>query len=909
MRSRIRNDVLAVGMRIAHDMCWLLASYTAACILTPNRPQPWYEFARTHGIYLAVFVIAWFAVALDQRLFVSRRIETLVSVLSSSTKVLLGSLLLAAFLLALILKPRFDRSFFLLLALSTVITLLLFTLIAQPSVWGLRRRGYNFRRILLVGANERAYRLAEVLSRNEHYGYQIVGFLEDDPARHNVLAPFGIPYLGPVRALDDVLMSNVVDVVYVVLSVQSSYETIQNVAHLCEGIGVPVRLMADLFPLRLATGDTTSLGNMPLLSLRVEPRIRTWFALRRAGDLVVSFLLFVLLLPLFCVIAVLIKLDSRGPIFCLQTHLGRGLKPFRVLSFRVHGIGPRLNSGLTDPRVPRDSGKAAFTRVGKYLRRYNLDELPQILNVFLGHSDLGSAWSPVLLDEPKQEAGQSLAPQAYSDAGHGEISRQSDRQDGAAEIHLAPSAQRASHFGALALGLADTLGVVFAYALAVCATEPSFQTVTAGLAINVPYLLVFLIAWYGAAIDARSWWFRATSRLTPHLAAVVRAVGYATVISISGMALLTPEGLPRRFLVCFCTFTLADLVAVRVLLRFLSRVLWRRGHFLARAVIIGVNERTKHLLQAIGPSHGHGYAILGLLEEQDHAGTSEDLFGLPLLGSPGSLERVLQARQVEEVFVTLPVRSHYDAIGGVISSCERAGVPVHIAADLLPMNIAKSRPMHIEDIPLVSLSPISEAYIELAIKRALDFLISSVLILILSPLFVLVAICIKLDSKGPVFFTQQRVGQNQRRFKILKFRSMVANAAALQEALESLNEADGPVFKIRNDPRITRVGRRLRRFSIDELPQIFNVWLGQMSLVGPRPPIPAEVDKYTWSQRRRLSVRPGITGLWQVSGRSDIPFSQWVEMDLTYIDSWSLWLDFLIVLKTFAVVASGRGAA
>ena len=173
----------------------------------------------------------------------------------------------------------------------------------------------------------------------------------------------------------------------------------------------------------------------------------------------------------------------------------------------------------------------------------------------------------------------------------------------------------------------------------------------------------------------------------------------------------------------------------------------------------------------------------------------------------------------------------------------------------------------------------------------------------------MIGLLIKLDSRGPVFFFQERIGQNQRRFRMVKFRTMVPNAEELKKELEALNEADGPVFKIRNDPRLTRIGGFMRKHSIDEFPQLFNVWIGQMSLVGPRPPVLPEVVKYTWAQRRRLSVRPGMTGLWQVSGRSDVGFEEWVGLDLEYIDTWSLWGDLVILFKTFKEVFYGRGAA
>jgi exopolysaccharide biosynthesis polyprenyl glycosylphosphotransferase len=198
--------------------------------------------------------------------------------------------------------------------------------------------------------------------------------------------------------------------------------------------------------------------------------------------------------------------------------------------------------------------------------------------------------------------------------------------------------------------------------------------------------------------------------------------------------------------------------------------------------------------------------------------------------------------------------------------------------------------------------------VALLLKRAFDLISSATAVLLLSPAFLATAIAVKLDSPGPVFFRQTRVGKNGRPFKMLKFRSMRIDAEARLESLRALNEASGPVFKMRNDPRVTRVGRFIRRTSLDELPQFLNVLTGEMSIVGPRPPVPAEVSKYHRWQRRRLSVKPGITCTWQVSGRSNISFDQWMKLDLEYIDTWSLWQDIQICLRTVPAVLLSRGA-
>jgi len=199
-------------------------------------------------------------------------------------------------------------------------------------------------------------------------------------------------------------------------------------------------------------------------------------------------------------------------------------------------------------------------------------------------------------------------------------------------------------------------------------------------------------------------------------------------------------------------------------------------------------------------------------------------------------------------------------------------------------------------------------HLALAVKRAFDVVASALALLVLAPVFAATAIAIKLDSQGPVFFRQRRVGLNGRTFQILKFRSMYVDAEARLEQLRARNEMTGPVFKMANDPRVTRVGRLIRKTSLDEFPQFWNVLLGDMSVVGPRPPLPAEVRKYRQWQRRRLSMKPGLTCIWQVSGRNQIDFERWMELDLEYIDDWSLWRDLHICLRTIPAVLTARGA-
>jgi exopolysaccharide biosynthesis polyprenyl glycosylphosphotransferase len=273
------------------------------------------------------------------------------------------------------------------------------------------------------------------------------------------------------------------------------------------------------------------------------------------------------------------------------------------------------------------------------------------------------------------------------------------------------------------------------------------------------------------------------------------------------------------------------------------------------------------------------------------------------------LSTVISREAVDEVVVALPLRQRRDLVEKIVAVCEEQGILVRVRTDLFNLRVARPLVEDIDGIPVVTIRSGPEEGWQLIVKRAIDILGSASLLILLLPFLLLVALLIKLDSPGPVLFRQERFGLNRRRFKVLKFRTMVRGADKHQAKLEELNEAEGPVFKIRNDPRVTALGRFLRQFSIDELPQLINVLRGEMSLVGPRP-LPMRDVKLIDTQwhKRRFSVKPGLTCLWQVNGRSDVTFENWVKMDLEYIDTWSLGLDFKILLKTIPAVLRGSGA-
>ncbi len=324
-----------------------------------------------------------------------------------------------------------------------------------------------------------------------------------------------------------------------------------------------------------------------------------------------------------------------------------------------------------------------------------------------------------------------------------------------------------------------------------------------------------------------------------------------------------------------------------------------------RVLIVGAGPRARELSRRIATAEAGAPTVIGFV---DAAGpSSTDL--AECLCSLDGLEGVLMRQEVDQVLIALPVKSCYADIQRSIQICERVGVPVKYPADLftharLAPRVERSATGPVLSVPAAVDGP------RLAVKRAVDILGAAVGLLLLSPLLILIAGAIKVTSPGPVLFTQVRYGRGRRRFEMYKFRTMVDGAEALQLELESLNEQVGPTFKIRRDPRLTRLGGVLRCSSLDELPQLWNVLRGEMSLVGPRPMSLRDVGLFTeaWLMRR-FSVFPGITGLWQVSGRSDLAFSDWIRLDLEYIDNWSLGLDLRILLQTIPAVVSGKGAA
>ena len=357
----------------------------------------------------------------------------------------------------------------------------------------------------------------------------------------------------------------------------------------------------------------------------------------------------------------------------------------------------------------------------------------------------------------------------------------------------------------------------------------------------------------------------------------------------------------------FCSSMLV--AGARLLIRSFLETMRVRGHNLRFILILGTNRRAIEFARRLEQTPELGYRLLGFVDERWHEPAILKV-KYPLCCDFEGLAEYLRRNVVDEVANYLPLRSFYEHSAKVAALCELHGVFMRFDPRLFDLKIARARAEEFDGSAHITahFSPLDSW--PLFLKRILDVTISLALLIVLAPVLAAIGLLVKLTSDGSILFKQERLGRNKRRFFMYKFRSMVPNAENLMVGLQALNEAQGPVFKIKNDPRITPIGRFLRRTSLDELPQLFNVLRGDMSLVGPRPLPVRDYEGFNqdW-QRRRFSVRPGITCLWQVNGRSKITFEHWMKLDLQYLDEWSIWLDVKILAQTIPAVMKGTGAA
>jgi len=353
-------------------------------------------------------------------------------------------------------------------------------------------------------------------------------------------------------------------------------------------------------------------------------------------------------------------------------------------------------------------------------------------------------------------------------------------------------------------------------------------------------------------------------------------------------------------------YAFALLLAERVALSAVLHALRRRGYNYQTILVVGTGGIARAFVDDVFAHGEWGVRIVGFLdwEAKDRLWRYRDI---PLVGDLGDLGGIVQNNHIDTVVFAVP-RSALVRLEGAMQICEETGTRALLMADFFEPRIARRSVTELAGKPVIMFSTAPTKEWSILVKGMFDRLAALAGLVAASPVMLLAAAAIKLEDGGPVLFKQFRCGLNGRRFELYKFRSMVPNAEALKAQLLAQNEVNGAAFKLTDDPRITRVGRFLRKTSIDELPQLWNVLMGHMSLVGPRPPLPDEVSRFDPWQRRKLSMKPGITGLWQVGGRSNVDFDEWMRMDLDYIDRWSLRLDAKILLKTIPAVLSRDGA-
>jgi exopolysaccharide biosynthesis polyprenyl glycosylphosphotransferase len=422
---------------------------------------------------------------------------------------------------------------------------------------------------------------------------------------------------------------------------------------------------------------------------------------------------------------------------------------------------------------------------------------------------------------------------------------------------------------------------------------------------------VLIIAWFAALLLFRSREPRAVGNGVEEY----RRVAHASAALFGAVALvsyLLKLEVARGYLAVALPIGVSSLL--------LGRLLWRKwlanqrskGHFTFSVLVVGSRNAAASMAQIFERARSAGYHVVGVCVPGwgTGLGNSLDVDGhsVPVLGDENALPEALDATGADMVAVSNTEYLGTEGMRSLAWQLEAIDVDLVVAPAVADVTSPRLQIHPVGGLPLLHLGRPQYRGAGKIGKLVLDIIGSTLALLVLWPLLLVVAIVIKLDSAGPVFYRAERFGRNGEPFRMLKFRSMVAGADASRISLIRHNEVDGPLFKIRDDPRVTAVGRWLRRTSIDELPQLINVICGQMSLVGPRPPLPSEVATYTREVHRRLLVKPGITGLWQVSGRSDLSWEEAVRLDLYYVENWSLIQDLTIVCRTIGAVLRGRGA-
>jgi exopolysaccharide biosynthesis polyprenyl glycosylphosphotransferase len=378
-----------------------------------------------------------------------------------------------------------------------------------------------------------------------------------------------------------------------------------------------------------------------------------------------------------------------------------------------------------------------------------------------------------------------------------------------------------------------------------------------------------------------------------------------SIFAFAALYLMRAEYVSRSFVLVFAAVDAIALILGRWL--FFSAGAWFRDRLERYRffLIVGTGPAARELAGFIQQGSAHGHRLVGFVHTDDEP-VPPDLAAYRVF-PVASVPEIIENEPVDEIIFAVN-RTELGALEPLMLRCQEEGIHTRVHLDFLPLTVSRVYLENLRDVPLLTFASTPDNELLLFLKRAADVVLAVAGLVILAPLMLVISLLVRFTSPGRIFYTQIRSGLGGRRFTLYKFRSMVADADKMRLELEHRNEVEGPVFKMTKDPRCTPVGRWLRRFSLDELPQLWNIVRGDMSFVGPRPPLPEEVAQYATWQRRRLRMRPGLTCLWAVEGRSQIRFERWMQLDLAYIDNWSLWLDLKIFLKTIPHVLRGRGA-
>ncbi|MDP9193647.1 MAG: sugar transferase [Acidobacteriota bacterium] len=435
-----------------------------------------------------------------------------------------------------------------------------------------------------------------------------------------------------------------------------------------------------------------------------------------------------------------------------------------------------------------------------------------------------------------------------------------------------------------------------------------------GLFPLVEYLKIYplvLIIWSVLLFSYNSYHSHRTIPLTKEAMTTIRVVFVGNVLLATLAYLLPLRQLSRSWFILFVLIGAVLLVAEKVLVRVLARWVRSKGLNYRTVLIVGTGRRATDIARMIVGHKYWGYKILGFVSDGHRL--SNGWARYRIYGNVPDMRRILEAHEVGEPIdevVFAVTRKKLDEMKQIFIMCEELGIRTRVAMNIFQNRVARLELEELEGVPFLTFTTTPSNETQLALKRALDVAVSLLVLALAGPAIGIAALAIRSTSPGSVLFKQKRIGLNGRMFTLYKFRTMIEDAHARREEVAHLNEMNGPAFKAKDDPRVTPVGRFLRRFSLDEIPQLWNVLKGDMSLVGPRPPIPEEVASYHRWHRRRLSMKPGLTCLWQVSGRNDIQdFDRWMKLDLQYIDNWSPTLDLKILLRTIPAVLSGKGAS